>query len=245
MDPTIALLGISAVTIAFLHTICGPDHYVPFVAMARAGKWSLRKTIWVTLLAGIGHVGSSVLLGSIGITLGLMVSRLEGIEASRGAIAGWLLTAFGLGYMIWGIYYSLNHKMPMSHVHIHPDFTGAHSHDHDASDDHLSGSNRETVQSNSSQTAKLTPWILFTIFIFGPCEPLIPLLMYPAAESSWAGVIFVTTLFSVTTVVTMLGTVLILLRGAEVIQFPALQRYSHAVAGMLMMFCGVAISVGL
>jgi hypothetical protein len=92
---------------------------------------------------------------------------------------------------------------------------------------------------------RLTPWILFTIFIFGPCEPLIPLVMYPAAESSWAGVALVTVLFSLTTVATMLGVVLALLRGAEAVRFPAFQRYSHAVAGMLMMICGVAINLGL
>ncbi len=245
MDSTIALLGMSAVTIAFLHTICGPDHYVPFVAMARAGKWTTRKTIWVTLLAGLGHVGSSVLLGLVGISLGVMVSRLEDIESSRGSVAGWLLTAFGLGYMLWGIYYSLNQKKPMPHVHIHPDLTGGHAHDHDRNDDPVSQAAAEDSHSHAPKAAKLTPWILFTIFIFGPCEPLIPLLMYPAAESSWVGVAIVTALFSVTTIATMLGTVLILLSGSEVVRFPGLQRYSHAFAGMLMMFCGVAISIGL
>ena len=34
----------------------------------------------------------------------------------------------------------------------------------------------------------LTPWILFTIFVFGPCEPLIPLVMFPAAEHTMVGV---------------------------------------------------------
>ncbi len=245
MDSSIALLGISAVTIAFLHTICGPDHYVPFVAMARAGNWSTRKAIWVTSLAGLGHVGSSILLGLVGIGLGIMVSRLEDIESNRGSVAGWLLTAFGLGYMIWGIYYSLNHKKQVPHVHIHPHLTGDHAHDHDGGQDQTAHSPSDESRSQASTAAKLTPWILFTIFIFGPCEPLIPLLMYPAAESSWVGVAIVTALFSVTTIATMLVTVLVLLSGSEVVRFPALQRYSHAVAGMLMMFCGVAITIGL
>ena len=39
--------------------------------------------------------------------------------------------------------------------------------------------------------------ILFTIFVFGPCEPLIPILMYPAAKSSVAGMLLVAGVFSV------------------------------------------------
>jgi sulfite exporter TauE/SafE len=255
VDSNITLLGMAAVTIAFIHTICGPDHYVPFVAMARAGRWTTRKTIWITLLAGIGHVSSSVLLGTIGIALGTVVSRLESIEASRGEAAGWLLTVFGLGYMLWGIYYCLNQTKPIPHVHIHPGLAGPHDHDHDSTGMHPgrhdfvdSGLPEDSTTGKDARAphpVRLTPWILFTIFIFGPCEPLIPLVMYPAAESSWGGVALVTALFSLTTVATMLGVVLALLRGAEAVRFPAFQRYSHAVAGMLMMICGVAINLGL
>ncbi|HOD34406.1 MAG TPA: hypothetical protein PLR20_01590 [Syntrophales bacterium] len=29
-----------------------------------------------------------------------------------------------------------------------------------------------------------TPWVLFTIFVLGPSEPLIPVLMFPAARNA-------------------------------------------------------------
>ena len=54
------LLG-AAVSVAFVHTVAGPDHYLPFVAMARAGSWSRARTIWITALCGLGHDGSSLL----------------------------------------------------------------------------------------------------------------------------------------------------------------------------------------
>jgi len=210
--------------------------------MARAGGWSTRKTTWVTFLAGLGHVGSSVLLGMIGIALGTVVSQLEEIEASRGRAAGWLLTAFGLGYLLWGIYYSLKGTRA-PHVHLQKSVM-MHDHDNDTRS-HSHPSESPMPESATQTSARLTPWILFTIFIFGPCEPLIPLLMYPAAESSWSGVVLVGTLFSITTVATMLGVVLILLKGAEVVRVSAFQRFSHAFAGMLMMICGIAINFGL
>jgi len=68
----------------------------------RAGGWTLRKTMLVTIACGIGHVASSVLLGLAGLALGTAVARLVDIEDFRGGTAGWLLFGIGLAYMMWG-----------------------------------------------------------------------------------------------------------------------------------------------
>ena len=95
------LLG-SAITIGLIHTLIGPDHYLPFIMLAKARGWRLRKTLWVTLWCGIGHVLSSVVIGLIGIAAGIVVGRIEGIEGFRGELASWALIAFGLVYCVWG-----------------------------------------------------------------------------------------------------------------------------------------------
>ena len=64
-------LFLTSLSIGLLHTLVGPDHYLPFIVMGRARKWSLGRTAWITTLCGIGHVGSSVLLGMIGIAAGI------------------------------------------------------------------------------------------------------------------------------------------------------------------------------
>ena len=66
----LALLLGTAVTIGFVHTVLGPDHYLPFIVMAKSGRWSAAKTAVVTALCGVGHIASSVALGLIGIALG-------------------------------------------------------------------------------------------------------------------------------------------------------------------------------
>ena len=113
MPTDIGSLSIAAVTIGFVHCVGGPDHYVPFVAMSRVGLWSLRKTILITLLCGIGHVAGSALIGFIGIALGLIVFQLDGLtaaESARGELAAWLLFGFGLVYCVWGIAYALRRR---------------------------------------------------------------------------------------------------------------------------------------
>ena len=75
------LLMITAITIGFIHTILGPDHYLPFLVLSKARKWSISKTLGITFLCGLGHVLSSIVLGIIGITLGIAVFKLEAIES--------------------------------------------------------------------------------------------------------------------------------------------------------------------
>ena len=95
-----ALAGLAAF-IGLIHTLAGPDHYMPFVMMASARRWSKGRTAVITLLCGIGHVGSSIALGFIGIAFGVVVFQLESVENFRGDLAGWLLVAFGLAYFSW------------------------------------------------------------------------------------------------------------------------------------------------
>ena len=90
----------------------------------------------------------------------------------------------------------------------------------------------------------MTPWVLFIIFAFGPCEVLIPLLMYPAAEANYLAVLMVVVAFALATLVAMVGAVLVLLYGLEQIRLPSLHRYSHALAGLAILICGVMIKIG-
>jgi nickel/cobalt exporter len=227
-----AVLVLSALSIGFFHTLLGPDHYLPFVAMARVGEWSRRKTLVVTALCGLGHVAGSVILGMLGIAFGFSLSRLEAFEGSRGSWAAWALIFFGLLYTIWGLRRAFRGQAH-SHSHIHPDGM-VHDHEHTHQKDHL-----HTHPADSK--SRMTPWVLFVIFLLGPCEALIPLLMFPAATESWSALFVVTGTFGLTTVVTMLGIVFLSLEGSRMIRIPGAERFSHALAGITILLCGAAI----
>ncbi|MCH7764784.1 MAG: hypothetical protein IIB95_13800 [Candidatus Marinimicrobia bacterium] len=57
MNPMIEsnILLLTAASIGFVHTIIGPDHYLPFIMISRARSWSFQKTIFITLLCGMGR----------------------------------------------------------------------------------------------------------------------------------------------------------------------------------------------
>lgn len=233
MTPEITPLLLTAASIGFVHTVLGPDHYLPFVAMAHARHWPRSRTIIITALCGVGHVLSSVVLGLVGVAVGAAVSALISIESVRGDLAAWGLIAFGLVYFVWGLRRASRH-LPHTHGPI-GDCTHQH-HDHEPNDPR---------HHHLSEKANITPWVLFTIFVLGPCEPLIPILMYPAVQHSYSGMIIVTTVFGVTTIGTMIGSVLLLQRGVRLIPVARIERYAHAFAGAVILLCGVAIKMGL
>ncbi len=231
MDNSLTLLSATAVSIAFLHTMLGPDHYLPFIVLSQARKWNTRKTMIITFLCGLGHVLSSIVLGLIGIAVGISVNRLVSVESFRGNIAGWLFIAFGLVYIIISVR-NLVKKRTHSHKHFH---LGGEHHEHEH------GHNGGHVHVHETDPVSTTPWILFLIFVFGPCEPLIPILMYPAAEKNIPGVILVSVLFSIVTIVTMMSIVLAFKLGLSKINLKPVEKYNHLIAGSIIFFSGVAI----
>lgn len=226
------VLSATAASIGFLHTLLGPDHYLPFIVMAKARGWSKAKALTVTSLCGLGHVAGSVALGAVGIIFGLTVGNLEAIEAVRGDWAAWALIAFGMTYLAWGLKKAFKDH-PHVHVHAHGDGdVHKHKHNHHGSHAHV-----------HTATAKvsLTPWALFIIFVLGPCEPLIPILMYPAAQQSWLGVMGVAAIFGTATLITMTTVVAIALFGLKHFSFAPAARFSHALAGGAVAASGGAI----
>lgn len=223
-----SLVG-AAAGIGILHTLVGPDHYLPFVTIARASGWTRARTTVATALCGVAHVLASILLGSIGVLFGLGVSRLERVELGRGSVAAWLMIAFGIAYAAWGVRQAIKQRHGIAphdhdgHVHIHR--AGAHPHRHP---DGAPGS---------------TPafWTLLLLFILGPCEPLIPLFILPASRGEWFSATLVAVVFGTVTVGTMVGMVLLGLAGLQRVSLGPLERWSHVLAGGIIAASGLCV----
>jgi len=228
MDALSLDLIVAAAALAFTHTLLGPDHTLPFVMLARAQRWSTRRTLAVTLACGIGHVGSSLLLGAAGLALGLGVAHVTRAEEVRGGLAAWALVAFGAAYALWGIRHALRRRHGLTphehhgHVHLHPG--GGASHQHEGA-----GESRSTF------------WALFIVFVLGPCEPLIPLFVLPASRGRFDAAVAAAVVFSLVTVATMLVLVGLAQAGVRRLPLAALERWSHALAGAVIAASGLAV----
>ena len=228
MDTELKLLILTAISISFLHTLSGPDHYLPFVALSRARGWSLKKTIGLTVICGCGHVWSSVLLGSILIAIGWTLSSIKGLETIRGGFAGWLLLLFGICYTIWG-YLNANKIGKHKHFDVGEDgsvFVYEHNHGN---------------MVGQQKKYRVTPWVLFVIFVLGPSEPMIPMLYLPAARASWWSLLVLILCYTLFTLFAMVLMVISGYYGLRFLNTGKLEKYMHVLGGVSMLICGVGV----
>ncbi|OHB93262.1 MAG: hypothetical protein A3E19_06350 [Planctomycetes bacterium RIFCSPHIGHO2_12_FULL_52_36] len=196
-------LILSAIGVGLVHSLA-PDHWLPFASLAQAQGWSRKKLLVVSFLAGLGHVGSSFVLGVLGIVLGMGLVHMEGVESFRENVAGFLLIGFGVAYALWGLKHVRDH-----HLHFH-------------------------------KGEIITFWTLMAIFVFGPCEPLIPL-MFLAVQHGWSGIWLTTTAFSVTTVFMVVAQSMLAFMGLSLLPQRSLEKWSHVMAGGVIALTGLAV----
>ncbi|MCW3108702.1 MAG: hypothetical protein JWQ09_3208 [Segetibacter sp.] len=228
MQTEIEVLMIAAVSIACLHTITGPDHYIPFIALSKSRGWSFTRTIFWTVVCGCGHVWSSVLLGLGGAAIGWSLSKVSWLENIRGGLAGWALVGFGIAYCIWGL---IKAKKGSQHKHFDVYDDGSiyvYEHKHGQA---VPPKERHTV----------TPWVMFLIFVLGPCEPMIPLLYFPAAKNSLAGMMLLIIVYTIFTLAAMLLMVVLGYYGFSFLKTEKLEKYVHALGGMTIFICGAGM----
>lgn len=210
-DGLFSLLALGAVTIGSLHSLA-PDHWVPFVALARAQRWNAARTARITMLCGFGHVTVSVLLGLLGLAFGVQLLQTFGRRME--VAAGLLLIAFGFIYSIWGL-----HRAAGARLHGH----------HHAHYDHV------------HEPASMTAWTLFLLFSADPCVAVIPLL-FAAAPLGVAETVAIVALYEVATIGTMVMLVVPARAAAHALHAPWLSRYGDATAGGVIACVGLAVA---
>ncbi len=228
MTAEMQALILTAASIALLHTITGADHYLPFIALSKSRNWSIAKTIGWTLTCGLGHVLSSVLLGLGGTALGWSLSNISWLQEVRGGVAGWLMLLFGLLYILWGIYRLYKNK---PHKHFDMGTDGAlYVYEH-----------RHGAAAIPRKRFKVTPWVMFIIFVLGPCEPMIPLLYFPAAQNSWWGMMLLIMVYSICTIAAMLFMVVLGYYSMAFAGTKKIEKYMHVLCGLTIFICGVGM----
>ena len=207
---------------AVIHTLI-PDHWLPFVLVARAEGWTSRRMILLTTAAALLHVIVSIALGLIVVAVGESAEQaVMGFAATIGSLAGWVLVTFGLAYMAWFL-------LRGGHVHSF----GMHPHH----DPEASG---PAEREGATTRRRLPGYALAFIVGFNPCILVAPI-VYGASQMSRTTVVAVAASFATTTVLTMVGATLIGHRGTSRLTSPFLTRYGEALSGGLIALTGLAV----
>ncbi|EKY30331.1 hypothetical protein HMPREF0185_00539 [Brevundimonas diminuta 470-4] len=91
----LSLLGGGFVA-AFLHAAL-PTHWLPFVLVGRAQRWSVSRVITTVVTAGLAHIASTALVGSLIVAAGLALNRW--VDGLLPHLSAGLLFLFGAFYL--------------------------------------------------------------------------------------------------------------------------------------------------
>lgn len=220
---TIYVLWWTALLTAVIHTIAGPDHYLPFIAIAKSRNYGLKKTLAWTFICGLGHIASALLiaLGFVYLSHFLTDAQFAGLEDNRSDLAAYALIGLGGAYLLWALRHRWLHHAGKIHHHGHLEHGGA-----------------------KVQDKNITVWVMFIIFVLGPCEALLPILT-ASSVISMVAVVSSTIIFSIATIATMLMAVTLGYLSIEALRFKKLEAYAHELAGATIVACGIAILYGL
>lgn len=127
VGPELLLIGAVA-AVGVLHTIV-PDHWVPITLIARQRGWSMAETARASVVAGTGHVVSTLIIAAVVWLAGVAVATRFGELVDTAASVALIL--FGGWIAI-----SARHELRGGHGHRH-----SHDHDHSRAHDvgHLGG----------------------------------------------------------------------------------------------------------
>lgn len=231
---SIILLLVAAAAVAIVHSIL-PDHWVPLAVIARTQRWSIMHVVRVTLLASLGHVVTSFILGGVIALIGLQFQKE--IDTQQGHVVGAVLILTGLIFLIWGIFGHGAHN----HDHTHDHDEG---HNHTRDDDHTE--DRDHEQGPVKERSLVGRLTAIAVPFGVAASPDLTILPVALAASALGGVAIagVLGLFALVTIATFIGlTVIATLLGYQ-IKGDWLEKNATTITSLVLIAIGVVAYVG-
>ncbi|MFZ3229272.1 MAG: sulfite exporter TauE/SafE family protein [Pseudobdellovibrio sp.] len=204
---------ITGLMIAVLHAAI-PTHWLPFVIASRAQKWSWPKTQSILLIAGLGHVIMTTLIGALIFVLGL--SFFQKYQSYFLIIASGSVGIFGLVQIIQHF---------RGHRHSHCD----HTHQHHHFDEH-----NKIAQDGWAILS------LLSLLTFSPCESFLPVYL-SAVHHGWQGFLFLSLILALGTLLSMLILTWVSLKGLSRFEMNWIEDNEKLVTGIGLVILSVLV----
>lgn len=214
--PVLALL-LGTLSIAALHALI-PSHWLAFALVGRSQRWTLRKTLTVTALAGGGHVLMTLLLGLVVSGAGKALQKAIP-EHTEHAVTALLLILLG-GYFLWNGW----RERGCCHEHHHNDGEGENS--------------RSLVQRVGEAPTVMGALVLG--MTLSPCLDLLSVFV-AASNLDWAAIFLACLLMTVTTLGIMLLLVALTFRGLQRLNLRWLEQNEGLVVGSTLIALGILL----
>jgi hypothetical protein len=222
--PTV--LVATAVSTALFHTLI-PDHWLPFVLIGLARRWTAMKTAFWSGLSALIHIAFSIILGLAGIVVGQGTALVVGEAFEK--ISGLLLVVFGIAYAAYarakGGHFHIGGQRVHRAVESEPDGVS-----HGSPGDRPGGDSPDEDLIRSEPRGR-GPLYLATIIGLNPCVLVLPLLM-KSPQYGTRTVVLTALAYGASTLLMMVGLTVFGVSGGRRIEMPFLHRYGEIVTGL-------------
>jgi nickel/cobalt transporter (NicO) family protein len=199
---------IGSLILSTIHALI-PNHWLPLVAVGKTEKWTQNQTLWATIITGVAHTLSTIVIGIVVGLIGYKLSASYSVISE--AIAPSILIGLGIIYVIFDFRH-YNH-----HHHVKPLETGF-------------------GQKKSRWVAIITS--LSIAMFLTPCIE-IEAYYFQAGTIGWIGIFIVSAVYLITTVVIMLTIVYLGMKGASTFKSDFLEHHEKGITGGVLIALGI------
>jgi len=199
---------IGSLILSTIHALI-PNHWLPLIAVGKTEKWTQTQTLWATIITGVAHTLSTIIIGIVVGLIGYKLSAKYSLISET--IAPAILVGLGL------IYVALDFRRHHHHHDIKPLLN----------DQNKSKSRWVAILTSLSVAMFLTPCIEIEAYYF------------QAGTIGWIGIFIVSAVYLMTTLVVMLSLVSLGMKGVSTFKSDLLEHHEKGITGAVLVALGL------
>jgi nickel/cobalt transporter (NicO) family protein len=201
---------IGSLVLSLIHAII-PNHWIPLIAISKTEKWTQRQTLLATAITGFSHTLSTIIIGVIIGVIGYKLTASYSIIST--VVAPIVLIGLGLFYIIL-------------------EFSGSHhhreGHEYSPSSSDIAGkAKRRAIITSLSIAMFLTPCFEIEAYYF------------QAGTIGWIGILIVSAVYLLITLVVMLLLVYFGMKGIQTFNSHFLEHHEKGITGTVLIALGL------
>ncbi len=202
---------IGSLVLSLIHALI-PNHWIPLIAISKTEKWTQRQTLLATVITGVSHTLSTII---IGIVVGIIGYKLSSQYTFISSVAAPIIL-IGLGL----IYIILDIRGMYHHHH--------HNHDHKPTG---------TSKTDKSKWRAILTSLSIAMFLT-PCFE-IEAYYFQAGTIGWLGIFIVSVVYLLMTIVIMLLLVYLGIKGIQTFNSHFLEHHEKGITGIVLIALGL------
>jgi len=199
---------LGSLLLSLIHALI-PHHWIPIIAISKTEKWTTKEAIYATLITGLSHMISTIVIGIIVGFVGIKLA--ESYSAITSIVAPTILLVIGIIYLIL-------------------DFRSGHHHHHHSDLEDV------VLKHKKSRTAILTS--LSLAMFLTPCIE-IEAYYFQAASLGWAGIFIVSAVYLIMTLIFMSALVYFGIKGVNKLNLTYLEHHAKRITGIVLIILGI------